>query len=393
MAREEQKLLASSPTDESFDLIVADLYRAAAGAVPWASPLTRIAEQLDAFGVQVHGVRRDNGAVAFSHEAGGFPAEAVLEYIRHWHRLDPRAALVAGMPTGQWISCHQEFDDEQVANEPFYQHFLIPHGGRYVSGTKVYQDDELIAFFGVHRGHRAQPLEAPALALAQRFGVHLHAALTLWRRQQGLLAHAAVGHALLEHFGHPVLLVDEQLQVVQSNALASRALADDVRLAVRGGVLSNPGGQANLLHAVRRLLAPAGEADGASDKLVLHLASVRGESPLVLVLIALRPDATMGAFGPRPLALALVHDPRARAQPDPFIVAASFDLTPAEARVAVRVAGGEAVDAVAADLGIRMSTARTHLRNVFAKTGVTRIPELVAVLAALPGAGVEVALR
>jgi DNA-binding CsgD family transcriptional regulator len=60
-----------------------------------------------------------------------------------------------------------------------------------------------------------------------------------------------------------------------------------------------------------------------------------------------------------------------------------FDLTPAEARLAQGIARGDALEEVAASLGIKMSTARTQLAAIFAKTGARRQAKLVAILTRL----------
>jgi DNA-binding CsgD family transcriptional regulator len=57
-----------------------------------------------------------------------------------------------------------------------------------------------------------------------------------------------------------------------------------------------------------------------------------------------------------------------------------FDLTPAEARLAQGLARGDALEQVARTLGIKMSTARTQLAVIFAKTQTPRQSALVAVL-------------
>ena len=43
------------------------------------------------------------------------------------------------------MNCHEHFDDAFVASNAFYQEFLIPYGGRYVSGTQLFrQGDEVV---------------------------------------------------------------------------------------------------------------------------------------------------------------------------------------------------------------------------------------------------------
>jgi DNA-binding NarL/FixJ family response regulator len=57
-----------------------------------------------------------------------------------------------------------------------------------------------------------------------------------------------------------------------------------------------------------------------------------------------------------------------------------FDLTPAEARLAQRLACGDSVEEVASTLHIKMTTARTQLAAIFAKTETRRQAKLVAIL-------------
>jgi DNA-binding CsgD family transcriptional regulator len=54
-----------------------------------------------------------------------------------------------------------------------------------------------------------------------------------------------------------------------------------------------------------------------------------------------------------------------------------FDLTAAEARLAQGMARGDTLEEIAFSLGIKMSTARTQLGAVFAKTQTRRQPKLV----------------
>lgn len=65
--------------------------------------------------------------------------------------------------------------------------------------------------------------------------------------------------------------------------------------------------------------------------------------------------------------------------PEPALRAA-FQLTPAEARVALGIARGDALSAIAQTQGIALGTARTQLKAIFAKTGTHRQAQLAALL-------------
>src|SRR5262245_58539705 len=62
-----------------------------------------------------------------------------------------------------------------------------------------------------------------------------------------------------------------------------------------------------------------------------------------------------------------------------------FGLTPAEARLALHLVTGQTLRSAAAKLSISYETARTHLKNIFKKTGTCRQTQLViVVLTVLP---------
>jgi DNA-binding CsgD family transcriptional regulator len=60
-----------------------------------------------------------------------------------------------------------------------------------------------------------------------------------------------------------------------------------------------------------------------------------------------------------------------------------FDLTPAEARLAQGLARGDALEEVAGELKIKMTTARSQLAAIFSKTQTRRQAGLVAILSRL----------
>ena len=57
-----------------------------------------------------------------------------------------------------------------------------------------------------------------------------------------------------------------------------------------------------------------------------------------------------------------------------------FGLTPTEASLAMLLANGLTLDEASDELGVSRNTARTHLRAVFSKTGVSRQTGLVSLI-------------
>lgn len=69
-----------------------------------------------------------------------------------------------------------------------------------------------------------------------------------------------------------------------------------------------------------------------------------------------------------------------RRDPVPELIQSQLSLTPSESRIACMLSRGSSVDQIASELGIKKATARTHLRNIYAKTGVRCQADLVRLL-------------
>jgi DNA-binding CsgD family transcriptional regulator len=81
--------------------------------------------------------------------------------------------------------------------------------------------------------------------------------------------------------------------------------------------------------------------------------------------------------------MAVLVDPDRRWMPTEIALRASFGFTPAEAKLAARISSGAPLNAVAASLGITKQTLKSLLKIVFAKAGVHRQAELVALIGGL----------
>ncbi|BAT61010.1 hypothetical protein GJW-30_1_03560 [Variibacter gotjawalensis] len=100
-------------------------------------------------------------------------------------------------------------------------------------------------------------------------------------------------------------------------------------------------------------------------------AGINGEPALALKLVRLDGAdsmlVTVRAFGPR-------------AQPD-HVLTTAFRFTPGEAKLAAALMEGLSLAEAAKRQGIRVSTARSYLAELFRKTGTGRQGELIARLA------------
>lgn len=88
----------------------------------------------------------------------------------------------------------------------------------------------------------------------------------------------------------------------------------------------------------------------------------------------------MGAFGQRRCVLATLVDPSHLSALDPVALSQVFGMTPAEARVAALLGEGLEPVAIAERLKVRITAVRTHVSEVLAAMGPSRVTDAVRVL-------------
>lgn len=262
------------------------------------------------------------------------------------------------------------FTYDQIKRHPYYQEFLAPHGLRWFGGVGIRCGDELWCL-SIQRTIGQGPFsEAEKNQLAR-----------LSKRLSGAAATAsAIGEftalGALEAFevsGRGAALINRSGKIFRLNKLAEEILKDHVRV-VKGRLIAKDlTGIAAFEQAVSRLLnveSPAVEPPIALAR--------PGRLPLLLYPTKLS-SVARNALADCQVMVVLV-DPELGRRPPTAAVQMAFHLTDAEARLAVQLATGEALEKVADRLGITKETSRTQLKSIFAKIGCHRQAELVAVL-------------
>lgn len=368
-----------------YDGIVEDIYRAGSGLQSWLQPIERIADIFDAWAVQLLGVNKKTGVMMFSFEAGSGPAAGAIEYLRHYHRIDPRLGRFLPAPLGDWFACEEHFDDAFVARSPFYQDFLIPLGARYLYGTKLHDDESSTVLIGHLSRVGNPPLSPPEKEAFRRLSEHFRKALDIKRTLEASVERHSVGAELLEKLRQPMILIDNERRITYRNHSARSLLGRRDIVYESEGLLAcrDADSDLDLTIAIRSLglvpISTVGDQVDPQDRRVVRIRR-RDGSQVAGTLIALRPESTMGSFGRTPQALFTVFEPGAPVEIDPFILSTTFDLTPAEARVAATIVGGGSPEQCARELNVKISTIRSQLVSIYRKTGATGQADLVRLI-------------
>lgn len=112
----------------------------------------------------------------------------------------------------------------------------------------------------------------------------------------------------------------------------------------------------------------------------LRLLRPSGEPALVATVMPLSPENGERLIAPQARAVIFVVQPSQPLSLDSAAVEAAFGLTPRQAALAVLVARGASLPQAAAKLSTSQETVRSHLKEIFERTGTRRQADLVRVL-------------
>jgi DNA-binding CsgD family transcriptional regulator len=346
------------------------VYEAAVDPGAWEAAITAIAEAMKAREMSLQLV--DPGRptpIAFV--APRTDPTALRTYIEHWAGNDvirERAVLFpAGTPySTETLMVRSEFERTAYYNEYWR--------GQDLDSTllvNAVREDGAIGGIGFFRSRNVGPFERDDERLLQALAPHLCRAVALNLRLARVELQRIASVELLNRNADGALLVDAEARILFANVAAEAMLRENSGLRLDKGRLAAAVPAKTTM--LRRLIAGGNEAVG-NETVVLPCPE--GGSLTALVL-PLRAETIW--LPQRPSAIVLIKDSR-RGLPSREHLQRLFDLTPAQAGLAREILRGDGVQAAADRLGISRATARTHLLEVFHKTGTSRQAELVRVI-------------
>lgn len=326
-------------------------------AVDWQAILERMRRAVGAdfsVGVARFPTRSDRGEVY----SAGLETRRLRHYQCDTSTLEKISVLhsTATFPAAQAIT----------RGHPLFHYFAQPYGIQHgvlrdclVEGGIAFR-----LFFG---RWSATPVFSPAqLERVDTIGKHLTREMEQEQHQSQLRGNMMVFRQLADDYPVSTLVLDAECAIRYSNQRAREQLADSDYLSMDGGrlAISLPQASNDFQRTVRAVLGPM-QADAGKASEAVSL----GPYQLLLRRVA-------GA-GREPLVVLHLFDSDATPTPDKILLKKLFHLTNAETRLAVLLAQGRTIDDATGVLGISKHTARTHLRSMFVKCGVSRQANLV----------------
>ena len=363
-------------TQDTFERIVSALQDAALDPIHWAQALHLIDDACGLLGshLAIHDSSVSPPSYLFSaaYLHGEDYADICQEYIDDYYPTDERFPRLLRLPLNRFAHNTALYTEHEQKTSATYNDLLPRIGSNNqvcVRLTGPAGTDILWGITGFDESDWASPNVALLQALLPhiRHSLHVHDALVRAEVCNPTLA------SLLDARQIGAIFLDRRGQIIEANDRGQEILRHGNGLSDRGGVLrvQSTVDTAKLGKLLARALRgrPGGggsmtlERTGGLPSLVLHVTPITS------------PRITFGTYA-SPV-LVLIFDPQAKPDIDAALVATALGLTPAESQVAVSLAQGHTLRDIAVTTHRAYSSVRWLIKQIYAKTGVTRQADLV----------------
>lgn len=351
------------------DDLIGAIYEAGALPEHWPATLQSIADWLGARG----GNLIHSSAKGIQIVSSPGVEEITREFDRQgWNRSNSRVSRRLARCSHPGFLCDSDLHSaEELATLPLYAEFLNPRQAAAGSATVIQgaQDDGVIIAIEAFKDHHTS---RQASAMLDPLRPHLARASVL--SSQAQTARAANLIQAFDCVGTAIALLDRHGKAI---AITSRFSAEAAGLISDGPVrlrMREQESDRRLAEAIAQI-----ERSGTGTSIVVN--DERRLGAAVLHLIPARRHAR--ELLSRVTAFAVLAKAGNDLLPQADVIAALFDLTPAEARVARALAGGMSPTEVARQAGVSRETIRSQLKKVFAKTSTRRQSELASLISRL----------
>lgn len=373
--------------DDRLDLLIDDLYRLATDGSAeggWEALLERVVLLAGAStaALQLASPAQGTTRLLATHN---ITEEVNQDYSEHFFARDIYLDFARNTP-GQVLLSQDQLPDKQVERSEIYNDLFRPkmHNVFYVAGAVTPVGNGQILAFGLQRARERGAFTPEETRNIRRLWPHLRRATQVQLRLQQAETTQRLGFDALDRMAGGIIILTADRRILFMNRVARRLLEERNACAT-----SHPGGRLRLTYGpaderFSLLLAQATTLGTPRRANTLRCPRAEGLPALVLMVAPFQPQSLGSPPGTAPLALLLLSDPREVPPPLPDQLMALFGLTPAEAGVAASLAQGLSPEEVAQARDVRLSTVRSQVQALLAKTGTRRQGELLRLLLSLP---------
>jgi DNA-binding CsgD family transcriptional regulator len=367
--------------------LVGRIYEAAIDPARWDEFLTALETIYPGSRITLfrHGAEGPDAALQFYRNYGAADLRA---YTSHYSKVSPYLARGKMLPVGRPAHYETLIRDTELFATELYNDYMRPRRlGHYGTGMCVERTPKGGTALSLADHKDDASRREHQLRLLELLAPHLVRAMQLHRVVSLQKASGDAAQAAFDHWPHAGFVMSADGCVVTLNRAAEILLAraDALWLGRDQRLRSiDEARTAELEAAIRSCAALAKDkAAGPPDSLVLP--RLLQASPLRAMISPLPPlDVGPAAEFTKGSVLLLLFDPDNVPRTSIDWIGRQFGLTPAEQRLTEELVNGVPLADAAEALGIRLTTARTRLKAIQAKTHCHRQSDLVRLALSMP---------
>jgi DNA-binding CsgD family transcriptional regulator len=368
--------------------LVGRIYDAALEPDLWPATLTETADMLGAMG-GVFFMHDDAAKVIDLGYLGRLDKSMLSLYQDHYVECDFALAAALRNTPGRTIQ-NCAVSAAELQQSEFYNGFWRDFGIEHNIASVLLNDANRVLVTGFYRSAGAGDFTSENLRLFDILKPHLRRAAQCFRQFSFLESQSKAAIAALDHLPMGLILVDAAGGVLAMNRGAQEIVAcNDGLRSLDGGLAAANRTESEALRGLIAAAARTGQGRGLHPGGAMALSRPSMLRPLSVLVAPIGREVWANGLdlgGERAAAVVFISDPEARQETPAELLRRFYGLTPAEARLAEAMAEGGPLSEAAERLGIGRETARSHLKQVFAKTGTHRQAELVRLLLTSPAA-------
>ena len=375
----------------AFDRIVASLHEVALDYSGWPVAARLIDEALDTHGSSM--LFADGDAAediriffAWTLYRGEPHPEIERWYYENFYPIDERAPRIRKAPDSRLLHMTEVYTADELKKSPAYNALRTRGRGGDSINVRLDGPRNSRITWVVHDPVDGNGWSSGQRDTIQRLLPHVRHTVTVQQTLSGAGALGTTLAGLLDRTGLGTIQLDARGRILAANDRALAVLRTGNPLFDEAGFLAarTPQDNDELQRLLGRALPPFGvqveETSREGGSMILKRAGLQPPLALHMNPVAERE----WNFPVWPVAaLVLIVDPARRTAVDPILVAATLGLSPMQSQVAVHMAEGMSVPAIAAKMDRQISTIRTHVKAMYGRLGLTRQEELARVVRSL----------
>lgn len=371
-------------SDELALKLVGMTYDAALDERKWPSFLQAFARAVDSKSASLRLVDFQIAQVGFSAHVGSYTPAMLAAYTSYFIKLDYYPKFYEHAPL-MHVDTDQNgarwgFSPAYQRKTEYFNDFIRRNGHEYAMGTVLARDGNQTLHFATQRGKRAGKFGEEQQRLMSILAPHVARAVQVHRKISSVTVDKEWALGALDQLRMCVILTNSSGIPMFANRAAEQMLTvgDGINTHYGKLVLSNPTETARLYQLIGDASQGAPESSMGADMRV----TLCGGDFLHCMVMPIPVNFTVRwNIGLASGCVALFLSKPDALQLPPERLAVMYGLTPAEGKLASKLAALRSLEQAADDLCISIHTARTQLRSIFAKTDVQSQSKLLLLFA------------